>query len=288
MSDAVHTGSEAGQVTVHAGRHADDPIIYFTLVDFLVQLLFFGLFLFVVFQFGGGNEDEEQRWAKKSEWAVFDAIKSNLPFYKGMSELVPADSQEAMLKALQELKKRDLLEEFLKFAMQTDSPLEVIEYCAKEPARCRQLVAQCEAAPEACGRFAAADEKQIKNIMKAFGSPPCIDASPPPSLFSIIGYGDGRLGGDGYFKVLKINNAGEKVLREAGIRLSAGQQISRSEALSMFASISRGRLNCVHYVDYIAESDSETMRGIIAESFAPRVMVLDANGVPRPRRIKRE
>jgi hypothetical protein len=272
-------------VAVHAGRHADDPIIYFTLVDFLVQLLFFGLFLFVVFRFGGGNEDEEQRWVKKSDWAIFESLRANLPFYKGMSELVAADSQEAMLKALQELRKQGLLEDFLRFASQTDSPLEVIQYCAKQPAVCRRLVGQCEKHPEACSRFAAADAQGVGRMLGALGLPPCREDK--QSLFSIIGYGSGRPGEAGHFKVREIYPAGMETLGAAGIRLSGGQDLTKGQVQTVFRAVSTGSLRCAHYVDYVAETDSELMRAILAESFYLRTKVLE-NGVLKDRRVPRQ
>jgi hypothetical protein len=266
MNAVASTEFGVSPLASHSSGPTEDPIIYFTLVDFLIQLLFFGLFLFVVFEYGSGNPGETKEWVNRPEWTLFQDLKEELPFLKGMSELVPADSQQAMLDALRKLKEEGLLEEFLKFATQSEHPLDLIKYCATDPERCSRFLGQCEKFPQECERFAAADGSGVTRMMNALGLGPCLPGGRP--LFSIEGHGSGIEGEEGYFVVREIFPAGKDELARANIQLIAGQQLAKDRVRTMFQALKP--TDCRHYVDYLVLTDSERMRAIVEQTFLIR------------------
>lgn len=261
----VHHRSMSSQPT----RLNDDPIIYFTLIDFLVQLLFFGLFIFVVIEYGNSADGRIRASVDSNEWAIFQKLKINLPFFQGMAELVPADTQQAMLDALKKLEDENLLDEFLDFVVNFEDPLPLFQLCAADMKLCASLIKQCKGHPNECRRFAEADQSGIGRMMRGLGTPPCREDK--KSLFSISASGSGLPGEDGSFQVLNVSPAGKEVLSQFGIQLFPGQLFSKDLAKVAFSKFTIAASVCHHYIDYIADTDSESMRHIMEGPFYLRI-----------------
>lgn len=243
---------------MEANTHSsEDPIIYFTLIDFLLQLLFFGLFLFAIVRFGSNEIPVPMKPSEKDAYDELAPLRPRLPFYKGMSELVDADSQQQMLDALRRLQREGLLEDFLRFATDDDAPLDSIRVCEADPELCRQIFQKCRDDPASCKRFASKRD--------ALGQTPCREKGEP--LFKVIVRGSGRAGEEGGFVVRELFPAGVKDLGDKGIHLTPGQAIDKKDFVTLFAPVSRQALDCAHYVEYVMETDSNAMWEILRKPF---------------------
>jgi hypothetical protein len=250
---------------VSVDQQRDDPIVLFSLVDFLIQLIVLGLFAAVLFALIVESKEQESR---KLEEAIPVWVKdpAYLPLLKGMSPMVDAENAKELAKLLQAVHEKGLLEDLVKFLNSAADPLKAIRNCAENPKQCEAILLQCNANRAVCDRLASTDAKRLADILKnSLGRPPCI-ATPPRHLFKVVARdGDGEVGR--HYEVLQITAEGQSWLKRLGVPLVVGQHFAPGEVSRLFKGFDPAILQCAHFVQYVREADSERMRAALEPWF---------------------
>jgi hypothetical protein len=229
-----------------SGNASDDPVIYFTLIDFLLQVIFFSLMLFVVLQHVGHAPQENQR----PGW-VDDPV--NLPLMRDMTPFVTIKKEAELRELLRLLKDRGALDQFLDYLRQNPDPLRFME--------------QCRAHPEACRRFGAMTASDLGRL--GAGKPACLAGD--PALLSVDAYDDRLV-------VTSISAAGASQLRERRLALRPRQVILKSEVTALLSPLALP--GCRYTIRYVKRGDSEDMRHLTEQSLHLSI-VRGAAGEPR-------
>jgi hypothetical protein len=222
-------------------RKTEDPIIYFTLIDFLVQLIFLALFLFVVNR--AVNPDADTFVSNPKFPLIADALG---PYITKNS----IDPLIELLTRLDDLQKNssDALIELLEFLRMTDKPLEAIKACSENPQFCDQIVSRCAQYPKSCERIASASNTEFAGFgnLKGAGKPYCQSSDNRVALFTVSEIG---IAPDITLKIDSISGSGGAVLREVGVQLVTGEQLSLSSFISKFSKFAAK--DCQYVVRYV-------------------------------------
>lgn len=221
-------------------QDSEDPIIYFSLIDFLIQLIFFTLFLFVVSV--SRNTDQlptSLGWVK-------DPIY--WPKLNDLSPFIKESQQEQIKELAKKFKDKKLLEEFLNFLKHNPDPLGSLQWIKDKPTDVtKKFVDVCISHPDACKRLSEMNEDQLKkftglSIYKAN----CLNGK---DVFIVNAYDDR----------LEVSSIGdESELVKIGMPLKVNQVILKSEVRKTFSRLS-GK-ECAYRIGYIKKGDSEDMR----------------------------
>jgi hypothetical protein len=230
----------------------NDPIIYFTLIDFLIQIIFCVVFAFVVFQALDQHRKDQERsereklkqMAELPGW-VRDPVY--LPLLRDMTPFITIKNERKLRELLEMLKKQGALEQFLKFLKETREPFALIEQCLNHP--------------DACERFGSLTPSEVGKFMKGVGLPPCLRTM--DRLFEADVFDD-RL------EVRSVSLVGRKVLGENQVQLTVGDVILKPEIRLRLAGLKKP--DCMHYFSYIKKGDSEDMRHTIEQVLRPAIV----------------
>ncbi|MDG1454008.1 MAG: hypothetical protein P8Q17_06205 [Methylophilaceae bacterium] len=208
----------------------DNDIVYLTLIDFLIQLIFFSLFVFVIFNKPPSSNApiySAPKWVNDKIYA---------PILEGFGPFIRVENVkkfEEIWKYLKSQKDLDNLLEALKYAKTTD-----------ELKRSADLVSK-----------GGGVEKVEKKII---GKKSCLKDGSTTSIFSFDAY-------DTFIRVNSISDIGKQLLQANGINIKEGQRVNKSEIRNKFFKFFNN--NCVYYVDYIRHTDSEQMRNEVEKNF---------------------
>jgi hypothetical protein len=237
---------------------SDDPIIYFTLIDFLLQLIFLAIFLTVALNVV--EEGSQPDSSAPPHW-VFD--KKYLPLInESISPFIRADDAEKLRRLLDDINKRGLLEPLLTFLAATREPLATLEICSREPRLCTAILSRCKESPDSCKALSEMTSSKFAKLGSGAGKPICFDESGRGRIFTVIGFGTGNAP---KFRLSEVTPYGARVLLEAGVAVGPGVTLNKGEFLSRFQSFARK--DCVHVVRYMAESDSYQQSKIVSSLF---------------------
>jgi hypothetical protein len=211
-------------------KKKDDDIVYLTLIDFLIQLIFFSLFIFVIFNKPPSSNPSTFNPPK---W-VNDKIYA--PILEGFGPFVK----------LENVKKFEEIWRYLKSQKDLDNLLEALNYS--------KTTEELKKGAGIVYKGGGVDKVEQKII----GKKSCLEDGTSTSIFAFEAY-------DTFIRVYSISDVGQKLLQTKSINIKVGQEIHKSEISNKFLKFFDK--NCVFYVDYIRHTDSEQMRNEVEKNF---------------------
>jgi hypothetical protein len=238
-------------------KSADDPIIYFTLIDFLIQLLFFGLFIFVVWSALG----TESR-ARLPNW-VFDKQYAPL-INKDLSPFIRANEAKELSAVLNEIGKTPgLLDRLLIFLKQTTDPIALLDFCAENKESCISLIGRCDKNPKSCDVLTEMSDERFAALGAGTGKPFCEKGERARTLFTVVGL-DTSSGG--VLVIKDVTAVGARVLEQEKIAVPLNENLTVERFRGLVVPFNKKP--CVHVVRYSAESDSLKLSDSVYQSFS--------------------
>jgi hypothetical protein len=212
-----------------------DNFFLFTLIDFLLQTIFVGLFVFFL---------SIQNSEKGLPGSLIQKIKQ--AGVAQVAELIDTANKLVPLDRLQELVK--ILNEF-KSLEEINSALEVSKKLGKEGLK---------------DILNAPKEKLEKMLGNLRGTPPCFknEKGAADYLFRIAGY-------DGYYKISDITKSGYEVIQKTGFAITENTQISPKELFELGSKAKSGYKDCANYVYYDAMTDKHSVWALVSNWFIP-------------------
>ncbi len=220
----------------------DDPILYFTLIDFLTQIIFFGIFALIIFQSGARKEVAPRKLPAQSTDPVY------YPDLRGLQPLIAADQVQEVRELLSRLQDKGALEQLLSFLRQRPEAF--------------ALITQCLDHPQACRKFSAMNAADIGKLMGT-GKPPCLTEA--DRLFAVEAFDDRLV-------VTGIYEKERHILTENNVLLTVGDVIPKSEIVSRLSGLNKAA--CRHYIQYVKRGDSEDMRHVVEQVVRPNIVRL--------------
>jgi hypothetical protein len=232
---------------------SDDPVIYFTLIDFLLQVIFCSLMLFVVFQHSAHARRPESR----PGW-VEDPVY--LPLVRDMTPFITIKKDAELRELLRRLKDQGALERFLDYLRSNPLPVQLTQQCQISPAACQRFAAMTAAELE----HLAATEPEAADAAPRHGGngkPPCLSGD--PALFTVDAYDD-------WLVVSGISAQGAQTLKQRRMSLRAAQIIPKKDVPATFSPLIRAE--CRYAIRYIQRGDSEEMRHLTEQAVHPAIV----------------
>lgn len=228
-------------------KKSEDPIIYFTLIDFLVQLIFLALFIFVVLRVSEVSKPNPP-WLDDPDY---------LPLInEALTPYINGESAKTLAKLLKELFEREngqeTLAKLLAFLQLNDKPLETLEACTRNPSVCNSLIVRCNANPKSCAVLAAMPPSEFGGIgsEKGAGKPHCLPLN-SRVLFTLT---SSKVGDIISFDLSNTNNTkeAETFLRELSLDGTSRTHMSLTEFTARFAPlISKPCQHTIRYDDQV-------------------------------------
>lgn len=224
-------------------KKSEDPIIYFTLIDFLVQLIFLTLFIFVALRASEISKPSPP-WLDDPDY---------LPLInEALTPYINGESAKTLAKLLKELfereKGQETLAKLLDFLRLNERPLETLGACARDPSVCTALIAQCKSSPKSCEVLAAMPASKFGEIGndKGAGKPHCLPST-NRVLFTIT---SGRAGDIFWFDISNINytKEAESYLQELDLDGTERVRLSLAEFAARFSRLTSKP--CQHTIRY--------------------------------------
>jgi hypothetical protein len=217
-------------MATEAGNRSDS-IIYLTLVDFLIQLIFFGVFLFVAFNQSGTQD--EPNWTPEFK-------KYGVPILEGFGELVSADNVP-------------IFQQLAKFIRNRQDLLDLVD-SLKRAGSVKALLDGAKIVQEAGGNEAA--RKRL-----GLGRPACLANKAP--LMTLVAY-------DEFIEVTAITEDGRRVFEEINVNIMPGAKLSFDEFTMRFKLLVQQKVSgepCVHFVRYERATRLEAPRLAVDKIF---------------------
>jgi hypothetical protein len=218
----------------------DDPLVYFTLIDFLTQIIFFGIFALIIFQSGARKEVAPEKLPAQSTHPVY---------YLNLRDLQPsitADQVQEVRELLSRLQEKGAMERLLKFLQQRPDAF--------------ALIRQCLDHPQECEKFSTLSTADIGKLL-GVGKPPCLTEA--DRLFAVDAYSDRLV-------VTEIYEKERHVLTENNVSLTVDEVIPKSEIVSRLSGLNKA--TCRHYIQYMRRDDSEDMRHVVEQVVRPNII----------------
>ncbi len=239
---------------------SNDSIIYLTLIDFLFQLIFFGIFLFVTYASVQDSLHEKIKKYKISDQALVEVIDGLGPFIK-------ASNVDLLVKFLKQLKSADDLSLILENLKLIQSQKEFNEFIKKiskngllnsqsdktalydflneidDPEQLKKL--------NTAIKYSGGISKLNEKILAGMGKVSCFSSGSRESIMEIEAY-------DKFIKVVYISDQGKGILLDKNMNLKIGDEIDKdSIAIKLQPLYDK---NCAYFVKYIRKTDSESIR----------------------------
>ena len=238
---------------------SDDPIIYFTLIDFLVQLIFLAIFLTVALQ--AAQRGSEPPEGEPPPWVIDPAYFPLLN--EGVGPFIRDDDASDLLTFLKKVYDEKLLEPLLAFLTKTQNPLAVLKGCAANPSACSQVLSRCSEFPDSCKALAGMSSAKFKEIGQGEGRPQCRDAlGKSTRLFTV--YGEIGPSG-GRYRIEDVSAFGMVSMKEAGIEVGNGVVYDEAGFRRVFRPFEKKK--CGHVVRYIDTTDSNRQADVVRRVF---------------------
>jgi len=202
-----------------------DNFFLFTLIDFLLQIIFVGLFVLVLTiqtPDKGISTELIQKIKEAGVQQVAELIDT-------ANKLVPLDRLKELVDLLKEFKNIDELRDAL------------------------AVIRKLE--PEGVKDILDTPKEKLKQWLGNLrGSPPCFknDSGEAKTLFTIAGY-------DGYYRIYGITDSGREVFKSTGITWQENQEIKPQDLRDFGSKSKQIYKNCSNYVTYDAMVDRHSV-----------------------------
>ncbi len=216
-------------------QRKDNDIVYLTLIDFLIQLIFFSLFIFVIFS----NDKLKKPIAEPYSPQKWVNEKIYAPILEGFGPFIKAENVKKFEEIWKHLKTQQDLDNLLS-ALKSAKSTEELKKSA-------DIVSK--------GGGAAKVEQKI------LGKKSCLENGSTASIFAFDAY-------DTYIKVKSISDVGAEHAIKRGLQLKIGDEVAKSTIGAKFNMFLEK--DCVFFVDYIRHTDSEQMRHAVEQNFLIR------------------
>jgi hypothetical protein len=219
-------------------KKPEDPIIYFALIDFLVQLIFFGLFIFVAYQL-----------IEREKPTLTDKYPS-LPIINALGPYVSADAARDLVAIMNKIYENgrgaETLKKLLNFLRLVNKPVETLNACFRQPEICQAVVVRCEKYPDSCRALGALPDDGFRNIGNdtGAGKPHCV-VKKNRILFTLTSY---QSSNGVTFQISDISSQAKDVLNPLGIEIANNMQLSPVEFSARFLPLIKK--NCTHTMRY--------------------------------------
>jgi hypothetical protein len=217
-------------MATEAGTRSDS-VIYLTLVDFLIQLIFFGVFLFVAFN-QSRTQDEPTLSPEFKQYGV--------PILEGFGELVSADNVP-------------IFQQLAKFIRNRQDLIDLVE-SLKRAGSVQSLLDGTKIVQEAGGNEAA--RKRL-----GLGRPACLASKAP--LMTVVAY-------DEFIEIAVITDDGRRIFDEIEVNIVAGVKLSFDQFTTQFKRLIQQKVGdepCVHFVRYERATKLEAPRLAVDKIF---------------------
>ncbi len=212
-----------------------DNFFLFTLIDFLLQTIFVGLFVFFL-----SIQNSEQGIPGSLIQKIKKAgVAQVAELIDTANKLVPLDRLQELVKILNEFKSLEDLK----------SALDVSRKLGEEGVK---------------DILNAPKEKIEKMLGNLRGTPPCFKTEKGTAdyLFRISGY-------DGYYKISGITKSGNEAIQKTGITIIENKEISPKELVDLGGKVKAGYKDCANYVYYDAMTDKHSVWLLVSNWFIP-------------------
>lgn len=212
-----------------------DNFFLFTLIDFLLQTIFVGLFVFFL-----SVQNSEQGLPGSLIQKIKKAgVAQVAELIDTANKLVPLDRLQELVKILNEFKSLEDLK----------SALDVSRKLGEEGVK---------------DILNAPKEKLEKMLGNLRGTPPCFknEKGAPDYLFRIAGY-------DGYYKISGITKSGYEVIQKTGLSVVENKEISSKELIDIGGKAKSSYKDCANYVYYDAMTDKHSVWLLVSNWFIP-------------------
>lgn len=209
-------------------KKSEDPIIYFTLIDFLVQLIFFGLFIFVAYQL-----------VERKDPTLAPQYPS-VPIVNELGPYVSADAARDLVAIIKKIyedgRGAETLKKLLNFLRLADKPINTLNICFKQPQLCQAVVVRCEKHPDSCRALSTIPDDKFANIGidKGAGKPHC--AVKDRILFTLTST---RSSDRVNFQISDVSPEAEDALSSVGIQIDNNMQLSPIEFSARFLPLTK-------------------------------------------------
>lgn len=224
-------------------KKSEDPIIYFTLIDFLVQLIFFGLFIFVAYKL-----------VEREDPSLTPQYPS-VPIINELGPYVSADAARDLVAIIKKIyndgRGAETLEKLLNFLRLADKPIKTLSACLEQPQICQAVVTRCEKYPSSCRALGTMSDDSFKTIGidKGAGKPHC--AVKDRILFTLTS----NRSSDGLnFQISDVSPEAEDALSTVGVQIANNTQLSPLEFSARFLPLTKKE--CQHTIRYVDKVNS--------------------------------
>jgi hypothetical protein len=217
-----------------------DSIVFLTLIDFLLQLIFFGLVVAVWYSsYQAQQERGENALSKFSKNA--DVI---VPTLEGIGPFLKASNVEVIVNLFKTLKSDVELKRLVE-ALQLWTPKELAEFVNTAKERGVDVND-----PET--------KRRLFNALGGFGRPPCLANQGTKPVIELTAYDD-------RVEVTRIFDVGASSVQALLSELRQGQVVERSRIEAAFSGFKQK--DCAYYVYYVRKTDSESIRRLVERNF---------------------
>ena len=219
-----------------------DSIVFLTLIDFLLQLIFFGLVVTVWYSSYKAQQERDQAQQERGEKALSKFSKNAdviVPTLEGMGPFLKASNVEVIVNLFKTLKSDIELKRLVE-ALQLYTPKELADFVNTAKERGIDLKD-----PETKARL-------------GFGRPPCLANQGTKPVIELTAYDD-------RVEVTRIFDVGASPVQALVSELRQGQVVERSRIDAAFSGFKQK--DCAYYVYYVRKTDSESIRRLVERNF---------------------
>lgn len=212
-----------------------DNFFLFTLIDFLIQVIFVGLFIFII----STKNSEEGLPGALIEKIKKAGVAQVVELIETANKLVPLDRLQELVVILKEFNNLEELKKALDVTKKLGQDgVDAILNAPKD-----QL------------------EKMLGNLK---GVPPCFknEKGRADFLFRVAGY-------DGFYKIGGTTKSGIEALQKAGVSIAEGKEISPKELNEIGRMVKNNYKDCSNYVYYDAMTDKHSVWLLVSNWFIP-------------------
>ena len=245
---------------------SDDSIIYITLIDFLLQLIFFGIFLFVSIASAQNSLIEKLKQYQVSNQVLIEILDGLGPFIKAsnvelltkfLNQLKSPNDLKFIIESLKLIKSPNDLEKLIKKLyelelLKDDANRKILIDFLNEfndPEQLKKLLTLIKNS----GGVSKFNDK----VQAGMGKISCFSSGSREPIMEIEAY-------DAFIKIASITDDGRAILAEKGMRIRSGDQISKESITTSLAPLYDK--DCAYFVKYIRKTDSESIRSAVERS----------------------
>ena len=242
-----------------------DNVVYITLVDFLIQLIFLGVLLFVAYSNVQDNLRDRIKKYEMSDGFLIEVLDGLGPFIrvsnfeilkKFLEKLKSPNDLKYLIASLKEAKSSEEINNIIQqlkragyFNSTTDKETfkRFIE-SVDDIDQLKRLLLQIKN---------AGDLKRFNDKVSGMGKVSCFASGSKESIMSVEAY-------DTYIKIVDISSEGKRIFSEKNMHLVLNDSIQKSDIVTKLRPLLDK--DCAYYVTYIRKTDSENMRRTVESS----------------------